>query len=1162
MLISGTIETSYHHAEEEMKMNRQNKKRMSLLLVFCLLITMGGFGNLKWANAADTTMAVADAEATEEPVPTGVPNYTAEPQATGTDDDFRVGISYVSKDWKESHMTDFTTNQVMQITAEGNYSISYTVGSDYNMDMLWLDTNLYQGSKVEVDVTGVTITSADGTSKSYTVDNGGLKTPGSLWGYRDSSNYNNYAATIVNQYLHYYNYTTSGHSNYNEKYTEYGFNDTDTINMFDQTPIETKTGSKVTLDFTVVKEEDPIVHGTPNYSAEPQTKGTDEDFRVGLTYISSNWTEQNFTDFATEQTMQITKTGDYTISYTTAANDDMLMFWLDTNLYKGSNRRVDVTGVTISSADGETVNEYTLANGGIQNPGSLWGYRNGDYSENYAAMVLNPYMKYASYILPSSTNYRDEYKNCGFTYSDPINMFAQNVKTLGEGTKITVAFTVRADKTTGTPIASPEVSEEPTKAPVVSANPTESTKDPEATKNPSVTPIAPTEPTDGKNANDVAAINKIIADQRAKGATVSENLDDTDQYTWKDGRLVEIKWISKWEYDTTDYNLSEDISFNDLTALETIDCRGNHNLTAIEVSGCTALKTLHIACTGIRDLNLENNAALETLACYRCPITNLNVSHNPELENLECGETQIKHLDVSKLANLQKLSCGGLEIESLDLSNNKKLETLFVDFAEHISSIDLSNNVALKELYCSQTKITSLDVSKNIALSVLGCDRTDITSLDVSKNVALEWLDCEGTDITSLDVSKNVALEWLACYETNIASLDVSNNIALERLYCDETNITSLDVSKNVALKELKCSKTKLTSLDVTHNTELESSKCEDTGILYVDIRQCSKMNEDDVYSNHSVMVVYDEETAKQVPEYIALHKIIAEQRALGADIDDYWDGEDYDWENGHLTRIGWLQRGLKGKISFAGLPALEIIAISGNEITELDVSNNPDLMELECEDNKITRLDIRNNKKLTKFTYDDGVKVIRTDDDLEPSVKPSAAPSVTPSVAPTARPTNKPQKTTAPAAVGTTLKDKSGSYKVVSSNKKQPTISYVQSAKTKAASVTVPDKVTIGGVTYKVTAIAPKAFANNKKLKKVTISKNITSIGKNAFAGCKKLKKITIKSTKLKSSSIGKNAFKGTAKKLIVKVPKKQYKAYKKFLKKKGNKTIKVRKS
>ena len=119
-------------------------------------------------------------------------------------------------------------------------------------------------------------------------------------------------------------------------------------------------------------------------------------------------------------------------------------------------------------------------------------------------------------------------------------------------------------------------------------------------------------PTDGKNANDVAAINKIIADQRAKGATVSENLDDTNQYTWKDGRLVEIKWISKLDT-TIDYKLTGDISFNDLTALETIDCRGNRNLTAIEVSGCTALKTLHIAWTGIRAVSYTH-LTLPTIA--------------------------------------------------------------------------------------------------------------------------------------------------------------------------------------------------------------------------------------------------------------------------------------------------------------------------------------------------------------------------------------------------------------------------------------------------------------------------------------------------------------------------------------------------------------------
>ena len=620
-------------------------------------------------------------------------------------------------------------------------------------------------------------------------------------------------------------------------------------------------------------------------------------------------------------------------------------------------------------------------------------------------------------------------------------------------------------------------------------------------------------PTDVKNANDVAAINMIIADQRAKGATVSENLDDTNQYTWKDGRLVEIKWISKLDT-TIDYKLTGDISFNDLTALETIDCSVSYGLTSIEVTDCKALKALKIShsqittlniennvvlqkldcsCTDISDLDVSHNPELEELDCSSIPINCLDVSHNPELENLECGETQIKHLDVSKLANLQSLSCNSLEIESLDLSSNKKLEELSFDFCEHISNIDLSNNVMLREVSCAYSSINALDVSKNVAL---------------------------------------------------------------EKLDCYNTNIQSLDVSKNVELQFLRCDSTKLTTLDVTCNTKLEYLSCSCTDILYVDIRKCSKMTKEDVYCDYEMLIVYNEETAQIVPECVALHKIVTEQRALGAQIDDYWNVEDYYWENGHLVGIDLCQRGLKGKISFAGLPALRTISIIGNEITELDVSNIPDLKCLECEDNKITRLDIRNNKKLTKFTYDDGVKVIRTDDDLEPSVKPSAAPSVTP----TARPTNKPQKTTAPAAVGTTLKNKSGSYKVVSSNKKQPTISYVQSAKTKTASVTVPDKVTIGGVTYKVTAIAPKAFANNKKLKKVTISKNITSIGKNAFAGCKKLKKITIKSTKLKSKSIGKNAFKGTAKNLVINVPKKQYKAYKKFLKKKGNKKIKIK--
>ena len=184
------------------------------------------------------------------------------------------------------------------------------------------------------------------------------------------------------------------------------------------------------------------------------------------------------------------------------------------------------------------------------------------------------------------------------------------------------------------------------------------------------------------------------------------------------------------------------------------------------------------------------------------------------------------------------------------------------------------------------------------------------------------------------------------------------------------------------------------------------------------------------------------------------------------------------------------------------------------------------------------------------------------------PTVSPSMTPAPTPGAAQdaqgTATPSTTPSNTKAtlsPATVGTTVKDKTASYKVISADKKQPAVAYTKAIKKNASSVIVPDKIKVNGVTYQVKSIAPKAFANNKKLKKITIGKNVASIGKQAFSGCKKLKKITIKSAKLKSSSIGKNAFKGTAKKLTFKVPKKKYKAYKKFLKKKGNKTVKVTK-
>ena len=104
-----------------------------------------------------------------------------------------------------------------------------------------------------------------------------------------------------------------------------------------------------------------------------------------------------------------------------------------------------------------------------------------------------------------------------------------------------------------------------------------------------------------------------------------------------------------------------------------------------------------------------------------------------------------------------------------------------------------------------------------------------------------------------------------------------------------------------------------------------------------------------------------------------------------------------------------------------------------------------------------------------------------------------------------------------------------------------------------KAKTAIIPTTVKVNGVNYQVTAIAAKAFANNKSLKKVVIPASVRKIGKQAFSGCKNLKTIIIKTPHLTKKSVGAKAFKGIYAKATIKVPKKQKKAYQKLLKSKG---------
>lgn len=104
--------------------------------------------------------------------------------------------------------------------------------------------------------------------------------------------------------------------------------------------------------------------------------------------------------------------------------------------------------------------------------------------------------------------------------------------------------------------------------------------------------------------------------------------------------------------------------------------------------------------------------------------------------------------------------------------------------------------------------------------------------------------------------------------------------------------------------------------------------------------------------------------------------------------------------------------------------------------------------------------------------------------------------------------------------------------------------------ANPKAKTVTIPNAITVDGISYKVAEVGANAFKNNKKVKKVTIGANVVKIANKAFNKCPSLRNVIIKTTLLTKKTASKKCFSKVHKKMVIKVPKKVKKSYVKIFK------------
>ena len=292
-----------------------------------------------------------------------------------------------------------------------------------------------------------------------------------------------------------------------------------------------------------------------------------------------------------------------------------------------------------------------------------------------------------------------------------------------------------------------------------------------------------------KNASDVAVLKKIIAEQKERGADVSEDLD-SDEYVWKeiDGekRLTEIFWDNK--------NLQGDISFVGLEKLVSIYCGLNH-LIELNITKNTELTSLYCTSNNLKKLDISKNIKLKQLWCENLKINELDVTNNTSLIYLFCGYNALKDIDVSKNTLLQTLGCYGQDIKELDVSNNTNLTELLC-YRNQLTELDISKNDKLEWLWCHSNQLTELNISKNTNLKNLNCTSNQLTELDVSKNINLTEINCASNQLTGLDVSQNINLTNFDCSSNQLNELNVLNNLKLAYLLCHNNKLTTLDISK------------------------------------------------------------------------------------------------------------------------------------------------------------------------------------------------------------------------------------------------------------------------------------------------------------------------------------------------------------------------------
>lgn len=123
-------------------------------------------------------------------------------------------------------------------------------------------------------------------------------------------------------------------------------------------------------------------------------------------------------------------------------------------------------------------------------------------------------------------------------------------------------------------------------------------------------------------------------------------------------RKLKLKGADKLRQINCDNSKFTSLDLRNKKELQTVKCYDNPNLTQLDVSGCRNLRNIHCYNTGLKKINVKQNANLIRLRCNNTAIKKLNLKNNKKLRLLDCRDTNIRSLNLPKeLKRKTKVKC-------------------------------------------------------------------------------------------------------------------------------------------------------------------------------------------------------------------------------------------------------------------------------------------------------------------------------------------------------------------------------------------------------------------------------------------------------------------------------------------------------------------------